>query len=187
MTSYRAKVAEAIKADDMEGLYSLAVECALIADKKTVAHAMSQNEPYSPPFEEAWALYPRRSGANPKREAWGAWNARLRSKKLVAPIDMIQGVKRYAAWCDATGKTGTETVMQARRFFGPSECFKEQWVVGAPQTPTTQNDKPDFKYIAGVINARRAKADGDAWWETCEKTANAQTYRDLLLFAYRHV
>src|SRR5256885_17234526 len=101
----------------MEAIYALALECALIADKKSVQQAIGNKEPYSSFFDEAWALYPKRSGSNSKREAWGAWQARLRSKSLIAPIDMIQGVKRYRAWCESTGKVGTETVMQARRFF----------------------------------------------------------------------
>jgi hypothetical protein len=40
---------------------------------------------------------------------------------------MQAGVQRYTAWCEATDKTGTETVMQARRFFGPGREWENEW------------------------------------------------------------
>ncbi len=84
---------------------------------------------YSPAFEEAWQAYPKRSGGNNKLSAFKAWNARI--KQGVQPETMLEGVKRYAAYCLATGNTGTQYVKQAATFFGPDRHFEESW-----QTPS---------------------------------------------------
>lgn len=81
--------------------------------------------PPSSEFEEAWKRYPKRSGNNPKADALKSWNARI--KEGVAPAAMLAGVDRYAAWCAVTDKIGTETVMQAVRFFGKSKLFEQDF------------------------------------------------------------
>lgn len=93
----------------------------------------SWREPFSTDFESAWAIYPKRDGSNPKGEAFSAWNARLREGHTAE--EMLQGVRRYRSWCDARGKTGTETVMQAKRFFGPGKEFTGPWPIAAPKSP----------------------------------------------------
>lgn len=93
----------------------------------------SRREPFSTDFESAWAIYPKRDGSNPKGEAFSAWNARLREGHTAE--EMLQGVRRYHSWCDARGKTGTETVMQAKRFFGPGKEFTGPWPIAAPKSP----------------------------------------------------
>lgn len=40
---------------------------------------------------------------------------------------MIDGVRRYGHYCGATGKLGTEYVMQAATFFGPDKRYAETW------------------------------------------------------------
>lgn len=76
-------------------------------------------------FEAAWKNYPKRSGNNPKADALKAWTARLRDG--VAHEVMEAGLERYRAWCAVTGKIGTETVMQAARFFGVSRPFEQDF------------------------------------------------------------
>lgn len=76
-------------------------------------------------FEEAWAAYPKRAGSNSRADAAKAWDARV--KAGADPAAMLEGVKRYAAFCCATRKVGTEYVKQAATFFGPSEHFLEAW------------------------------------------------------------
>jgi hypothetical protein len=39
------------------------------------------------------------------------------------------GAQRYAAFCDATNKTGTEFVMQAATFFGPDKHYENDWAI----------------------------------------------------------
>ncbi|WP_416371405.1 hypothetical protein [Yersinia kristensenii] len=82
---------------------------------------------YPPEFEAAWLIYPRRPGSPDKHGALKAWNARLRDG--VAADVMLEGVRRYAAFVKATGKTGTEFIKQAKTFFGPSKHFDDEWQV----------------------------------------------------------
>lgn len=107
----------------------------------------SKSAPEDPEFEAAWAAYPKRIGGNPKRDALRAWRARV--KEGVPAEVMHAGVERYAAHLKATGKSGTEYVMQAQRFFGPSQPFNEPW-----HAPTKQggfvHDLTTMDYTRGV-------------------------------------
>jgi len=93
--------------------------------------AKPAKEDYSPEFEAAWQVYPKRSGGNPKTGAWKCWKARL--KEGVKPESMLEGVKRYAVFVQATGNVGTQYVKQASTFFGPDRHFEEAWQ--APSAP----------------------------------------------------
>ncbi len=83
--------------------------------------------PPSPEFDEAWKHYPTRSGNNPKADALNAWNARIREG--VPTTAMLAGLQRYVMWCEETDKIGTETVMQAVRFFGKSRPFEQDFAL----------------------------------------------------------
>lgn len=78
-------------------------------------------------FNPIWVHYPKRSGANPKKKAEKALNARLKEGIDIKIIEA--GVKRYKAFCEATGKIGTEYIMQAATFFGPDRHFENQWEI----------------------------------------------------------
>lgn len=86
---------------------------------------------YTPEFESAWSEYPKREGSNPKRKAFQAWTARIKSG--VDPHAMHQGVIRYAQFVRAKGQEHTSFVKQAATFFGPDDYYMESWVVN--QTP----------------------------------------------------
>ncbi|HGG5994878.1 TPA: replication protein [Salmonella enterica subsp. diarizonae serovar 61:r:z53] len=96
---------------------------------KTSGTKPAARQEYSPEFEAAWQAYPKRAGGNSKSAAWKHWKARL--KDGVKPETMLSGVKRYAAYCQTTGNTGTQYVKQAATFFGPDRHFEESW-----QTPS---------------------------------------------------
>lgn len=92
--------------------------------------------PDYPVFQTIWQELPSRGGASdPKPEAFKQFLARL--KEGVDPEEIRQGAIRYAQHCDATGKTGTEVVMQGRRFFGGSYEWEHGWEIPA----TTTNGK----------------------------------------------
>lgn len=95
------------------------------------APACPAKQDYSPEFETAWQVYPKRAGGNSKAAAFKAWKARL--KDGVKPETMLAGVKRYAAYARTTGSTGTQFVKQAATFFGPDRHFDEPWQ--APSAP----------------------------------------------------
>lgn len=77
----------------------------------------------SPEFAEFKSLYPKRGGSQPWSNAWKAIRARLREQHTWAEI--LEGVRRYAAFVRATGKENTEHVLQAATFCGPSKRFLE--------------------------------------------------------------
>ncbi|HHH2003255.1 TPA: hypothetical protein ACPZF7_000932 [Yersinia enterocolitica] len=91
------------------------------------AEAENKRHEYSPEFEAAWLIYPRRPGSPDKHGAFKAWNARLRDG--VTTDAMLEGVRRYAEFVKATGKAGTEFIKQAKTFFGPSKHFDDEWQV----------------------------------------------------------
>lgn len=89
------------------------------------APAKQHKAEYPAAFDQCWFDYPRRSGGNSKADAFKGWHARI--KEGTDPEVIWQGVKRYAIWCERTGKVGTEFVMQGARFFGPSHQYHEEW------------------------------------------------------------
>jgi hypothetical protein len=90
-------------------------------------------------FAKLWLRYPKRTGGNPRVEAERAyiarrhgWRERGHSVPPV-PFETIEaGLERYRRYCDAPRQdgsptTGTEYVMQAKRFFGASQPYLEAW------------------------------------------------------------
>jgi hypothetical protein len=84
-------------------------------------------------FGELRDVYPKRAGSQPWTRAQRAANARISEGHR--PQEFIDGAKRYAAFCRATGKIGTETVMQAATFLGPDKEFLNPYSL--PETPAT--------------------------------------------------
>ncbi len=80
-------------------------------------------------FETAWAKYPARSGNNPKIDARKAWIAR--TAEGVDPATMVAGLQRYIRWVSATQKLGTEHVLRASTFFGPSKPYEQDFALPA--------------------------------------------------------
>lgn len=87
----------------------------------------SESNPIQSPepdlFADAWAAYPRRPGAS-KADSRKAWDARIAAK--VSPIDLFEGVMRYAAYCAAMN-VQPEFIKQPATFFGPGEHYLSDW------------------------------------------------------------
>src|SRR5262249_50676091 len=64
---------------------------------------------------------------NPRTRAERAYRARIEAG--AKPDEILAGVRRYAAFCRATGKEGTEYVMQGATFFGPEKPYAQAWTV----------------------------------------------------------
>jgi len=109
-------------------------------------------------FGEAWTVYPRRSGANSRRDAEGAFLARVREG--VAAAELIDGAKRYRSHCDREGATGTKFVMQASRFFGPSKFYAEPW------GPALAIDPLEARAAALLEQDAEREAADAAWLES---------------------
>lgn len=91
----------------------------------TTAAARPTRAPEPPEFGALWAVYPKRGGGNPRPRALKAARARL--TEGATWNELHDGVSRYAEFCRATGKVGTEYVMQAATFLGPDRRFAEPW------------------------------------------------------------
>ena len=94
---------------------------------------------YPQPFEDLWAIYPKRSPNNNKRDAYKQYTARLKQKHSHG--DMIDGVRRYAICMEKTGNIGTPYVMCAKTFLGASEHFMEEWEPPKPEIKETIEQK----------------------------------------------
>lgn len=94
-------------------------------------------------------IYPKRAGGNPWSRAEKAISARL--AEGASWEQLLAGTERYAAFCVATGKVGTEYVKQAATFYGPDRHYLEAWLPPA--------SKPQAKQDANV-------AASVAWLET---------------------
>jgi hypothetical protein len=76
-------------------------------------------------FTDFKLAYPERSGDYRWKQARAGISARL--SEGVPLEDILAGARRYAAYCAATGKLGSEYVMQASRFCGPERPFSLPW------------------------------------------------------------
>jgi hypothetical protein len=85
-------------------------------------------------FTEFKLAYPKRAGDQGWRKAEKAANARLSEGHV--PRELIDGAIRYATYCVATGKIGTEYVKQAATFLGPDKPFLQPWDLPATKADT---------------------------------------------------
>jgi hypothetical protein len=85
-----------------------------------------------PLFADAWRSYPRRDGNNPVLEAREAWSARV--AEGCDPKAMLAGTLRYAEWCRANGKIGTEYVLQGVTFYGDGRPFEQSFVIASEES-----------------------------------------------------
>lgn len=106
-------------------------------------------DPHDEQFEQIRAAYPKRSGGERLRDARRAYEARLREG---ATFDMIlDGVRRYAAFCEADGKIGTPYVQQLATFLGTNRGYLMPW-----------NPPPKLE-TAGERKAREAREALKQW------------------------
>lgn len=124
-------------------------------DVADVAHSYSESDSDSrknvksakPTTDPSWfaefkSLYPKRSGDPNWRGAVRA--AHARGVDGHKPAEFLEGARRYHEFCRITGKIGTEYVMQASRFLGPSKPFTERW--DPPAGPAPRVGKFDQLY-----------------------------------------
>lgn len=97
-------------------------------------------------FDEVRQAYPKRGGGNNWADAEKAYRKRISEGHTHAEI--IAGIRRYAEFNDAAGKTGTEYVKMASTFLGPNKSFLEPWT--APRAP------PDTRQLSAVERVRLA-------------------------------
>lgn len=81
-----------------------------------------------PGFAACWAAYPARPNDS-RADAVKAYRARVRAG--VEPAVLLAGTVRYAAYCVAAGKAGSEWVKRAATFYGPGGHYLLPWDVPA--------------------------------------------------------
>lgn len=126
---------------------------------------------------EVRPLYPSRTGDQRWQAALSSFRAARKAGEALEAI--VGGVRRYRAFCDATGKTGTERTKQAGSFFGREKCWREPWDIPppapreglawknsrAPVEPVTRGDEatvvtPDDEVQRWLAKERQRKAAG---------------------------
>ena len=113
----------------------------------------SRPAPAGATFEQAWQAYPKRSGGNSRVAAEKAWKARLAQGHK--PDAMYDGTLRYALYCELSSRVGTEYVMMASTFYGPTLRFTEEWEVDMGNTNTKAPQEvvgdDESSYIGTVV------------------------------------
>jgi len=103
-------------------------------------------------FARCWALYPRRKGGNSKADAERAYLARVRAG--VDEQHLFTRTEAYRRFCDAMGKSGTEFVLMAKTFYGPSRRYDDDF------SPTASDDVAVIPGARDADDSRRLKAAG---------------------------
>lgn len=106
-------------------------------NSSTPPHPSKNGNGVEAAFEELWSIYPTRAGGNSKADALAAFNARL--KQGATAEQMVSGTRRYAAFCEATEKVGTEYVKQARTFLGKGRHYLEPYDLPPSNAATHTN------------------------------------------------
>lgn len=101
-------------------------------------------------FAELRERFPKRAGSNPWPRAIKAIRARLKDGSTLD--ELRSGIERYRKFCEATGKTGTEYVMQAATFFGPDRHYLEPWNTppGKSQAKQDANLAASLRWLGGT-------------------------------------
>ena len=86
--------------------------------------------PYSKAFQEAWAVYPKVSGAN-KALSYLQYNKRLEESQFPVTLSeaILKQVVKYAAFISATGTF----VKLPQTFFGVNKHYENDWTIPKPK------------------------------------------------------
>lgn len=115
-------------------------------------------------FQRFKATYPKRAGGQRWQDARKGIRARLSEGHTFDEI--LDGARRYSAYCTRTDKTGTDFVMQATRFCGPNKEFEEEWKSepgpAAPESTADVADRLGLKRGADESDEQFERRVGDA-------------------------
>jgi hypothetical protein len=117
---------------------------------------------YPAPFEQAWAVYPDRDGSNPKVGAYSAFRSRVAGGAV--PDQLVRAAEHYRQECQTRQREGTEFVMQAATFYGPSEPWREY--LEPPKANGKRPDSGEIDVDAEVARHEKLKSDAAAAWRS---------------------
>ena len=143
---------DALKTSGFIDLEKLSEEEAMLGPAKT--QTPPDPNSHDARLEQLKSLYPKRVGSQPWRRAMTAANARM--KEGATWEELMDGVRRYAAFCDGMNKTGTQFVMMAATFLGPERHFDPE--INPWQLPPSAAESRTERNVAA---AQEALAEGD--------------------------
>lgn len=82
-------------------------------------------DPITAELDRIKAVYPKRHGDQRWQAALGHLRAARKAGEEIETI--LDGVRRYAAYCEAEDLVGTSFVKQAATFLGTDKCWREPW------------------------------------------------------------
>lgn len=132
-----------------------------IINESSIDDSSLKNE-YPNEFEWIWDNKPEREGGNPKKQAYSACKARLKSGATWR--EMAKGLNRYRAYCESKGIINTPMVQQMATFFGTKESFKELWEI---------NHEANTRANLQSTNGRNSNQDDRACYEIANERARA--------------
>ena len=133
------------------------------------AHAETRARASGPPKrnglrpEPAWFVefrqaYPERAGNPQWDQALTAAEERIREG--CRPEDMVAGAKRYAAYIEATGATGSQYVKSATNFLGSGRLFLSAWTAPTKGIRGTTKPHPRLMTPEEIEAEEAARAAG---------------------------
>lgn len=122
--------------------------------KKPKAKREKKEVEYSPEFEEAWKIYPKKNG-NKKIAAYAAWKGWIGEVRPAGDLLivngmyrlMIDGTKRYAAYHKALG-TSERHIHQGSTFFGREKLYMQDWDIPKQHTELKKPQDEEINQFA---------------------------------------
>mgnify|MGYP000741556341 CR=1 FL=1 len=125
---------------------------------KTVTKRSAIKHDYPEDFEQVNRAYPQRKPAGNKRAAFAAYSQR--KQEGFTAQDILAGARRYRAYTDAEGLTGSKYVMMLSTFLGPRCEFENAWELPEPEVKRPQTRDEWLMY--GQKNGIVART-GESW------------------------
>lgn len=123
--------------------------------------AKTRTADWAEDFEAVWTAYPRKPGMS-RSNTEKAFAARIAEGAV--PLDMLVGVKAYAAYCIAMG-TEPQYIKSPETFFGPGKHWQSDWTPPARASPEAA---PQQLTKAGQATARNI----ESWLEKKRQEQN---------------
>jgi hypothetical protein len=130
-------------------------------------------EPEGPAFPQLRATYPGRSGRSDWLTAEHHCSLRLEEGQTWATL--LAAVLRYAAFCAATGRTGTTFVLDPARFFAGREGpWSDPWTLPvAVDSPAERRARDEARRLQELVDGRAARNLADFRLPYAHESADA--------------
>ena len=107
---------------DLESTNNKLVDESTLPTLSNLPRKDNNRRDYPDRFEEVWSFYPRRNYPS-KGAAYKKYRARIEDG--AAHQELLEAARNYQKLCEQEDKIGSQYVMKAKTFFGPSEHWVE--------------------------------------------------------------